>query len=125
VHRLPLNILSSCDNPQITQIFGNSIQFNITLSMQYLYHINVPPFYFAIMHYTTIPVSTIPGSFFNAFVNLCSLCQAFSRVGWVERNRLGQMKNTIFIQGVTLPGILNSSETVDIVSDHKIIRYAK
>src|SRR3990167_4580973 len=29
------------------------------------------------MIYTMIPVSAIPGSFFSAFVNLCSLCQAF------------------------------------------------
>src|SRR3990170_1540141 len=45
--------------------------------MQYLYHINGSPFYFAIMSYTIIPVCAIPGSFFNAFLNLCSLCQAF------------------------------------------------
>ena len=68
----------SCLNPSYrTQIFGNSIQFNITLSMQYLYPINVPPFYFASMSYTIIPVSAIPGSFSSALFNLCSLCQAF------------------------------------------------
>ena len=45
--------------------------------MQYLYPINVPPFYFASMSYTIIRVSAIPGSFSSALFNLCSLCQAF------------------------------------------------
>lgn len=39
-----------------------------------IYHIKFPPFYFAFVPYTIIPVSATPVS---RFINLCSLCQAF------------------------------------------------